>query len=386
MMPVRYTGRQIGVAYSLAVGGIAACAYKSTPITDMALSRHSTPMSTTNDHTSRQQLPSAYAFSGVDALRYDCADSRDNRRGLVLDLATRDWVRRQLAAPRTALHSVLIAGLSLLGISQYDAQAVLDSPAVHLLSTAQWRELLENSTALQRQSALDVGAGSGQITAELAPVFGSIYATEISNWLVWRLERRGIRAAVQSSSGPPSAEVLQASGLPPRYGTVFALNVLDRVDHSRAYLSALSSLLLPGGRLVIALPLPYCAKPWEPGRTGAATLADWAQDNALPQGVDLAQDWEDAAAQVSVSLAQSGLVVERVVRAPYLCQGWRKYSGEVLIIDIVAVPNLSFLLRVMIVGHGAGRPNRYTGAERLYILDDAVFLCHTDGSATSGFE
>jgi SAM-dependent methyltransferase len=323
---VRYTGRQIGVAYSLAVGGVAACAYKSTPITDMALSRHSTPM-TTNDDTLRQQLPSAYAFTGMDAMRYNCADSRGDRRGLVLDLATRDWVRRQLAAPRTALHSVLVAGLSLLGISHYDAQALLDSPAVHLLSTAQWEELLENSTALQRQSALDVGAGSGHITAELAPVFGSVYATEISDWLVWRLERRGIRAAVQSSAGPPSATLLQGSGLPSRYGTVFALNVLDRVDHSRAYLSALASLLLPGGRLVIALPLPYCAKPWEPSRTGAATLANWAHDNALPQGADLAQDWEEAAAQVSVCLAEAGLVVERIVRAPYLCQGWRKYSG-----------------------------------------------------------
>ncbi len=342
-MAARYTGRQIGTAYTLAVGGVAACAYKSTPITDMALSRHSTQ---SNDNASCWQLPSAYTFDGVDMLRYDCAGSSRNTRALVLDLGTREWVQRQLAAPRTALHSVLVAGLSLMGISQYDAQAVLDSPAVHLLSTAQWKELLGNGTELQQQSALDVGAGSGHITAELAPIFGCMRATEISSWLVWRLERRGIRAAVQSSDGPPSAALLQSAGLPSRYGTVFALNVLDRVDHSRAYLSALVSLLLPGGRLVIALPLPYCAKPWEPERAGDGSLVDWAQQHALPRADDLAVDWENAAAQVGASLADAGLVVERVVRAPYLCQGWSNYSAQMLslkrFLRFNAVLSLSF--------------------------------------------
>ena len=70
------------------------------------------------------------------------------------------------------------------------------------------------------------------------------------------------------SAGPPSAALLESAGLPPRYGTVLALNVLDRVDHSRAYLAALLELVLPGGRLVVALPLPYCAKPWEAERAG----------------------------------------------------------------------------------------------------------------------
>eukprot|EP01043_Picozoa_sp_COSAG02_P071056 COSAG02_NODE_12832_length_1486_cov_0.852199_1_plen_324_part_00 len=323
-MAARYTGRQIGAAYSLAVAGVGACAYKSTPITDMALSRHS-KQTNDEDASCGAQLPSAYAFAGVEMLRYDCAAG-----ALVLDLATQGWVQQQLAAPRSALHSMLVTGLSLVGICQYDAQAVLDSPAVHLLSTAQWKELLKDGTALQQQSALDVGAGSGHITAELAPSVGSVCATEISSWLVWRLGRRGIRAAVQSSDDPPSAALLESAGLPSRYGTVFALNVLDRVDHSRAFLSALISLLLPGGRLVIALPLPYCAKPWEPGR--AVSLADWARQHALPQADELAVDWEDAAAQVSASLAEAGLVVERVVRAPYLCQGWSNSSAQIVII------------------------------------------------------
>ena len=290
-MAARYSGRQIGAAYSLVAGGVVASAYTSTPITDMGLSRHSTPQSGGDD--SSHQLPSAYEFAGLEKLRYRCdascseAAARADYQALRLDAGTRGWVQQQLAAPRTALHSILVKGLSLLGICQYDAQAVLDSPAVHLLSAAHWQELLGDGTELQQKSALDVGAGSGHITAELAPVFppGSVCATEISSWLAWRLERRGIRAAVQSSAGPPSAALLESAGLPPRYGTVLALNVLDRVDHSRTYLAALLELVLPGGRLVVALPLPYCAKPWEAERAGGESRE--VREQALDPLVDV---------------------------------------------------------------------------------------------------
>ena len=113
--------------------------------------------------------------------------------------------------------------------------------------------------------------------------------------------------------------------------------MLDRVDNSRAFLGSLVSLLKPGGRLVVALPLPYCAKLWTEGGQSDSRTA-WAAANALPESPG--ENWEESACLVAAALGEAGLVVERVVRAPYLCQGWEDKNEETL-----------------------------------YCLDDAVFVC-----------
>ena len=108
------------------------------------------------------------------------------------------------------------------------------------------------------------------------------------------------------------------------------------MDSSRGFLASLLSLLKPGGRLVVALPLPYCAKMWIGGES--ESRAAWAAANALPESPG--ENWEESACLVAAALEDVGLVVERVVRAPYLCQGWAE-SNE----------------------------------ETMYCLDDAVFVC-----------
>ena len=72
------------------------------------------------------------------------------------------------------MHALLLAALRAGGLSEYDGQAALDAPAVHLLSTAQWRGLLAPQPA--GAAALDVGAGSGHITEQLAPCFTAVRA------------------------------------------------------------------------------------------------------------------------------------------------------------------------------------------------------------------
>ena len=132
--------------------------------------------------------------------------------------------------------------------------------------------------------------------------------------------------------------------MPVSYGTVFALNILDRVENSREFLNALIGLLEPGGRLVVALPLPYCAKPWVAGggqsAATSAEAADWAAANALPSVPG--GDWEESALMVGQALRSGGLRVEKVARAPYMCTGFEK--GD-------------------------------EGGELLYVLDAAIFVC-----------
>jgi 2-polyprenyl-3-methyl-5-hydroxy-6-metoxy-1,4-benzoquinol methylase len=192
----------------------------------------------------------------------------------------------------------------------YDAQALLDLPATHLMSPAMWADVLGQ----RRTRAIDIGAGSGHITRNFAELFDEMYAVEISWGVVWRLKQCGFRA-IQNLQA--SRTVLKGEGLPEEYDAVFALNVLDRVENSDQFLQNLIGMMATDGILVISLPLPYCAKPWVAGEV--QTLKQWADVHSLTlEGEN--QSWEQAAGSTIVALEQAGLRVKRIVRAPYLCQ------------------------------------------------------------------
>lgn len=189
---------------------------------------------------SGSQLPSAYAACSLHDLRYSF-DSAEVRRhccastvmaATTADAATGAWVEYNLAHPRTLLHSLSLGMLKALGLSKYDAQAVLDEPRVHLLSTEQWRTVLADAGLELRPgspttaAALDIGAGGGHITEAITPLFGEMHATEISPQLVRRLEARGVRALL--CRGPPPASALREAEAPSEFGAVFVLNILDR--------------------------------------------------------------------------------------------------------------------------------------------------------------
>ncbi|EOD12192.1 hypothetical protein EMIHUDRAFT_196571 [Emiliania huxleyi CCMP1516] len=222
------------------------------------------------EYSAASALEWRYSFSR-DAVASACPSA--NLTPLELDDESRACAA---ARDRTIVHALASGLLRLAGFSQYDRQALLDAPEMHLLSTPMWRALLGEGACGGR--ALDVGAGCGSITERIAPLFEAIHATEVSEWLAWRLRARGIPTAV--AHDPADAHALASAGLPTcGYDAVFALNVLDRVPDVDAFLAALSSLLAPGGRLV------------------------------------------EAAGEACIALERSGLRVLRLVRAPYLSQG-----------------------------------------------------------------
>ena len=349
-------------------------------------------------------LPSAYSASTASELRYEFqpvathTSPSDCSPLTADDEATAAWVTHNVARPRTIVHALSLALCqALLGLSRYDAQAVLDEPRVHLLSTAQWRAVLReggggrgsgggsggsgsDADAAAGGIALDIGAGSGHVTEAFAPLFGEVYATEISQRLVQRLGTRRLRALL--SRGPPSMSSLSEAGAPSQFDAVFLLNILDRVPDAHAFLQRSAALVADGGVLVVALPLPYAAMPWErPGAAEAraaaaatataagdadaatdATVAGWAQRHGLRVGGigggggdggggDAPSTWEASAAEVAAELEACGLAVRRLVRAPYLCQG-----------------------------------SSFVGSAELDVLDGAVFVCEVRGGSCTAQE
>src|SRR4051812_16826539 len=86
------------------------------------------------------------------------------------DAGTRAFLLRaeqnRHGALRTWLHRVLRHTLS-----DFDVNGLLDMYPMHLLSTGQWQELLGPRSIAR---CLDVGAGSGDVSVELAPLCGRL--------------------------------------------------------------------------------------------------------------------------------------------------------------------------------------------------------------------
>jgi SAM-dependent methyltransferase len=222
---------------------------------------------------------------------------------------------------KTVLHRVLRSWMS-----DFDANGLLDMYPMHLLGTSQWREMLGGSAGARH---LDVGAGSGDITRTIAPLAIETVTTEVSKMMARNLRRAGFRCL--------ESDLAREKVPDPPYELITCLNVLDRCERPRSLLANLAEALAPGGRLVIATPLPFDAFFYD-----GATSRTPIERLELPRA-----GWETSVARlVTAVLSPLGLEVEAISRAPYLCRG------------------------------DAERP--------LYVLDDALFVCRKPLASTRG--
>jgi SAM-dependent methyltransferase len=128
-------------------------------------------------------------------------------------------------------------------MSDFEVNGLLDMYPMHLLTTAQWSLLLAQQTT--SNSLLDVGAGNGDLTQALAPLFREVTVTEQSSWMRRRLQQRGFKV------GPADLDQVGV-----QFDVVTCLNVLDRTPRPVSLFRSLARRLNPGGRLVVSVPLP----------------------------------------------------------------------------------------------------------------------------------
>ncbi len=250
-------------------------------------------------------MNSASTYHGID-LHYGCDASALQRElrqrwcELSLDEETREFVD---AAPRRR-HGLLLSAVHR-GLrpffSDFDINGWLGTYPLFLLSTEQWRHLLGETPAL---TALDIGAASGDVTQRFAPLFSDVLATETSRPMARRLRRRGLRCEVMDAS--------QASVPGGPYDVVFCLNVIDRCDRPRSLLRSALGAVRPGGRLVVAAPLPLAPFVYAGGATRAP---------AEPIVAD-GPNWETCVGRLWRNVfAPLGGELISLTRAPYLSMG-----------------------------------------------------------------
>jgi SAM-dependent methyltransferase len=175
--------------------------------------------------------------------------------------------------------------------------------ALHVASTEQWRTLL-GPERIER--VLDIGAGSGGVTLRLQPLAEQIVTTELSRPMARSLRRMGFECHELDVTEQDLPEPR------PRFDLVSCLNVLDRTARPRRFLRRVVGLLEPGGRLLIALVLPY--RPFF--YVGSET------PEPLERLACNEPSWEAAVnTLLERELEPLGLALERLTRVPYLSFG-----------------------------------------------------------------
>jgi SAM-dependent methyltransferase len=257
------------------------------------------------------------------ALRHDADVTALGRFGALFrplgpDAEREAWLARHKSAPHGRFMTLLAACLDSL-LTSYDVHGLLGTYPMHLLSRADWAELLARQ---QFGALLDVGAGAGHVTEGARPHFDTIVCTETSRFLRRRLARRGFQVL---------ASDLSDVRLDRRFDVVSCFNVLDRTLRPLSLLRNLVAHLLPRGRLLLSIPLPVSAHVHVAGGTTSPR-------ERLPAS---ARSWEAAVGELSEQLLEAaGLCVERIARAPYLSRG--------------------------------------DAAQNLYVLDAAVWVCRRE--------
>ncbi len=247
-------------------------------------------------------IQSGAAEVGIDPLPIDRARLPDDLAARVVRLPADDDVRRRFVAETTPHGPVAMRAHAVLRrfASDFDVNAWLGTYRVCLLGRASFDDFLAKTP---RRSLLDIGAGSGAVTAELAPLFERVVVTETSRGAMRALGARWEAHAIDlATRALPRSE---------RFSVVSLLHVLDRAPRPRSLLSAAVERMADDGRLLIACPLPVRAHVDAGGRT--TDPDEWIEADGA---------FEDALVQLIASLVvPAGLEVERVARTTYLSQG-----------------------------------------------------------------
>jgi SAM-dependent methyltransferase len=217
-----------------------------------------------------------------------------------------EWLN-EVAALTKSRHGALrtyAQRLARLYLSDFDANALTGMYRMQLLPTGAWRRLLGERSGGR---LLDVGAGSGDVTAALAPCFDELETTEVSRGMVRRLNARGFRCRELDMTDSPIVI--------PAFSAVSLLNVLDRCRKPKTLLEHCLAALEPGGTFIVALALPY--QPFYFAGASTPEPLEHLDCDPGPSGA-----WEDGARRfIERDLLPLGLTLEGFARAPYLSAG-----------------------------------------------------------------
>lgn len=186
--------------------------------------------------------------------------------------------------------------------------------SMFVFSKRQFEFLLNIDVNWKRRRLLDLGAGDGMVTRQMAGHFDEVFVTEMSTTMKWRLQEHGFKI-VETENWFQNASI--------KYDVIACLNLLDRCDQPIEILQQIRSVLEPkNGRLLLAVVIPF--SPYvEMGANGS-------HKPRQPLPVKGRSFEEQVQSLVVDVLEPSGYILESFSRLPYLCEGDLQHSFYVL--------------------------------------------------------
>uniref|UniRef100_T1J491 C2H2-type domain-containing protein n=1 Tax=Strigamia maritima TaxID=126957 RepID=T1J491_STRMM len=225
-----------------------------------------------------------------------------------------DWVLTQIF--HTLLKSILGWFMTSTTINSW-----LQRGSMFVFSRKQLLHLLGMRSSWRGSNLLDIGAGDGNVTSIMAPLFDRVYVTEASSGMRNLLHAKGFTIL----------DVESWTQMENEYDVISILNVLDRCDRPLTMLKEAIQRLKPGsGRLLVALALPFSSYV-ESGKS------DHKPSEVLP--IEGSTFEHQVNSVVNNVFTTCGLQVESWARVPYLCEGDLHQSFYWLFDAIFIFPN-----------------------------------------------
>jgi len=200
-------------------------------------------------------------------------------------------------------------------LSTTTINGLLDRGKMFVFSSEQFKTLTGIEDACVNQTLLDLGAGDGMVTSVMAKYFRSVYVTESSSSMRYRLNQKGFTVM--------DINEWQNS----RFDFISVLNLLDRVDNPTKLLNDVRLSLNPNGTVLLAIVLPY--SPW----VEQGSKFEEPSETLAISGKSAEQQIENLIYNV---LEPAGFRVVRFTKLPYLCEG-DLYDDYFLLFDYVFV-------------------------------------------------
>ncbi|XP_004622939.2 methyltransferase-like protein 9 [Octodon degus] len=216
------------------------------------------------------------------------------------------------------LYHSFVSSVFSLFMSRTSINGLLGRGSMFVFSPDQFQRLLKINPDWKTHRLLDLGAGDGEVTKIMSPHFEEIYATELSETMIWQLQKKKYRVL--------GINEWQNTGF--QYDVISCLNLLDRCDQPLTLLKDIRSVLEPTrGRVVLALVLPF--HPYVENVGGK-----WEKPSETLE--IKGQSWEEQVNSLPEVFRKAGFAVEALTRLPYLCEG-DMYNDYYVLDDAVFV-------------------------------------------------
>ncbi|XP_069113889.1 LOW QUALITY PROTEIN: protein-L-histidine N-pros-methyltransferase-like [Argopecten irradians] len=206
-----------------------------------------------------------------------------------------DWIFTQIGHSLSkSLLTWFMTGTSVNGLLQRGSMFVF--------SDSHLQQLLQIDDSYRGQSMIDLGAGDGMVTDKMAKYFETVYATEVSSIMRWRLQSKGYTLLEIDQWGDGSR----------KYDLIGCLNLLDRCDKPVTILHTIRKSLTPSGQAIVAVVLPFLPYVEQGSADHKPT------ENIMIHG----RTFEDQCKCFIESVFKpAGFEVVKFSRLPYLCEG-----------------------------------------------------------------